>query len=190
MMLPMSRLEGRIDRVDHHQFFLSADASGAFPMYPIDGSYLGRLVSVAQEADAVCIETGIAMGTVRLALHLLDAPPTAIDASRPWEVVEEVTFDATDPVGRLLFLLDSTPAPFDQFDLPAGAGRYRVRAHAVGRALDFDTVMWNPDDPERPDDCGPPREQHLLQVWPTHESAVTTRLKADDPWAHQGDARH
>lgn len=179
----VSRIEGPIVGVDYHQFYLYADASDAFPAYPVENHYPGRLLAPANDAHALCIETGIAMGTVVLAVDLLDRPPADIDTGRDWEVVTEVSFEATAPSGSI-FYLQTYPAqvlpPFDRFALPAGAGWYRVRGHAVGRALDFDGVI-SANLPGHSE----PREFHLLQLWPADGPRDAVRIRDDDPWAGQ-----
>lgn len=65
--------------------------------------------------------------------------------------------------------------PFDSFQLATGTGWYRVRAHAVGRSLDFDVVVTEN-----------PREEHLLQLWRTDGFAPARHHRIDDQWANQG----
>lgn len=179
----MTRIVGPIDGVDYHQFFLYVDASDSFPEYPVTGSYPGRLLATVDNTHAVCVQTGIAAGSVVLAVELLENAPVGLDATRDWEVIAEVSFEATRSWGSIYFLQSlsaEVPPEFENFAFAAGSGWYRVRGHAVGRALDFDVFVGRGD----PDSCEP-REFHLLQIWPAerHEDAV--RIRDDDPWANQ-----
>lgn len=179
----MIRIAGPIDGVDYHQFYVYADESDSFPDYPASPSHPGRLLATVDNAHAVCVTTGIAMGTVVLELELLDGAPVRLDSTRDWEVIAEVSFEASRSWGSIDFLLTYTaevPAAFARFDLPAGGGWYRVRGHALGRALDFDFAVA----PGVPDHCEP-REFHLLQIWPTVGPQDAARIRDDDPWANQ-----
>lgn len=179
----MTRIAGPIDGVDYHQFYVYADVSDSFPAYPASPSYPGRLLATVDNSHAVCVETGIAMGTVVLEVELLDGPPMRLDSTRNWEVIAEVSFEATRSWGSVFFLQTypaEVPSMFESFDLPAGSGWYRVRGHAVGRALDFDAVVAA----GTPYHCEP-REFHLLQIWATVGPNDATRIRDDDPWANQ-----
>lgn len=178
----MTRIEGPIDGVDYHQFYLCADATDTFPTYPAQPSHAARLLATVDNVHAVCVTTGIAMGTVVLAVDLLAVRPPDLDRTRGWEVVAEVSLEATRSRANISFLQTypaEVPAVFDGFDLPAGPGWYRVRGHATGRALDFDAVVSarGPDQSEL-------REFHLLQLWPANGPEDPARIRDDDPWAN------
>jgi len=168
------RIEGVLGGVDYHQFYVLADEPGAYPdAYPTGGPP-NRLLATTGSREAVCVTTGIAMGVVRLGIELLDAPPLRLDGSREWEAVEEASFEAFTPRARVVLLMSAAEPPFDDFPLPTGPGWYRVRGHATGRSVDFDSVVTDN-----------PHEEHLLQVWPADGFEPSTELRADDPWANQ-----
>ncbi|MDE9364102.1 hypothetical protein PZ938_00645 [Luteipulveratus sp. YIM 133132] len=175
------RISGALTGVDHHQFYLDANVDDFFPEYPMGQDACG-LVAAVPSGGAICVTTGIATGTVALTIDLLDAPPAQIDASEPWEVIGQSSFRATAETASIFLLMDWPPKPFDALELPAGAGWYAVRAHAIGRALDYDLVVPDPFDPNP----GDPRERHLLQVWPTPAPSEDAVLLRDEPWARQG----
>jgi len=78
---------------------------------------------------------------VFVTLEMLDTPPPALDNTQPWTAVTELSFESTSSVAWLYPLMGEPTPPFD---LPAGSGWYRVRAHAFGRELDFDAVAREP----------------------------------------------
>ena len=172
------RIEGIADGVDYHQFYLNADVSDAFPEYPPEDpgdKEIGHHRLIAPSGHMVCVEAGIAMGTVHLAIEFLERKPTELDTSAGWEAVSEISFEAASSDVSITYLMDATHAPFDHFILPDGPGWYRVRGHAIGRSLGFDGVA-------REDD---PRERHLLQLWRTAGPQRTRHHRIDDQWANQ-----
>lgn len=179
----MKRVEGLLDGVDYHQFYFQADDPTVFPTYPDgegpypDGGPANRLLATTETGHAVCVSTGIAMGVVHLAIEILDSPPSNVENSHDWEAIAEVSMTALIPAARIELLMQSTEPPFDGFELPRGAGPYRVRGHATGRSLDFDCVVDGVEEL--------PREYHLLQLWPTDRLEPPTVIRADDPWANQ-----
>jgi hypothetical protein len=108
------------------------------------------------------------MGSIHLAIEVLDLPPETIDATREWEAITERT------AARVQVLMDSTPPPFSAFALPKAPGCYRVRAHAQGRSLDYDDVVSEN-----------PREYHLLQMWPADRSEEPIDHHIDNQWENQ-----
>lgn len=123
------------------------------------------------------------MGTIVLAVELLAGPPPHLDRTRDWEVIAEVSLEATRSRAKVFFLQTypaEVPSVFDGFDLPAGAGWYRIRGHATGRDLDCDGVV-SQHSPEQTE----PREFHLLQLWPANGSEDADSIRDDDPWANQ-----
>lgn len=168
----MRRIDGLLDGVDYHQFYLTADDPDEFPRYPTGGPP-NRLLATTDANEPVCVITGIAMGIIRLAIELLDAPPAQVDDSREWEAIAEVSYEATATAAKVLLLMSSAVPPFRSFELPTGLGWYRVRGHALGRSLDFDLAVREP------------REHHLLQLWTTAGFAEPTEIRTDDPWANQ-----
>lgn len=109
------------------------------------------------------------MGVVNLIIDMLDEPPTAMDGREDWEAISEVSFEATGEEFRIHPLMEEAPPPFDRFRLPHGVGWFRVRSHAVGRALDFDAVVSDN-----------PRETHLLQLWPAPGFEPARHYRVDD----------
>lgn len=168
----MRRIEGPLDGVDYHQFYLWADDPDGYPEYPRGGSP-NRLLATTSTGHAVCVSTGIAMGVVQLAIEFLDTPPDRVDDSQEWEAIAEVAFEATDAVAMIVVLMASASPPFRSFELPSGPGWYRVRGHAVGRSLDFDLAVRES------------REHHLIQLWPADGFEQPEEIRADDPWANQ-----
>jgi hypothetical protein len=166
------RIEGVLGGVDYHQFYLLADDDAGFPVYP-SGGPPNELVRTLASGAGACVKTGIAAGVISLAIEVRDAPPSELDSSQAWEAVAEVSVQARSSSGRIFLLMDSPDPPFDAFELPANSAWYRLRAHAVGRALDFDVAVSEP------------RETHFLQIWPTVAVEQSTEIRADDPWANQ-----
>jgi len=170
--VPVRRINGLLDGVDYHQFYLTADDPDEYPQYPAGGPP-NRLLATTDADESVCVSTGIAMGVIRMAIEFLDAPPAQVDDSREWEAIAEVSYEATATPAKVLLLMSSAEPPFRSFELPSGPGWYRVRGHALGRALDFDLAVREA------------REHHLLQLWTTDGFADPTEIRADDPWANQ-----
>lgn len=171
----MNRVAGVLDGVDYHQFYLVADDDP--DVWP-EGAFeddISPHTLIVPTGQAVCVSTGIAMGMINLTIELLDRAPMAIDDRQPWEAVTEVSFDAGTAGARLHLLMGAPEPPLDAFDLPHGAGWYRVRGHAVGRSLDFDAVVDTD-----------PRETHLLQLWRTEGFQPAQHHRVDDQWADQG----
>jgi hypothetical protein len=168
------RLEGLLDGVDYHHFYLQAGDVTEAPSYPMGGPP-NRLLATTDTGDAICVITGIAMGVIQLAIELLDTPPPGMDESQKWEAVAEVSFEATETTAAVVLLMTDANPPFDGFELPRGSGWYRVRGHAIGRSLDYDTVVTED-----------PREHHLLQLWPAPDWEEPQVIREDDPWDHQG----
>jgi len=170
----MPRLGGVIDGVEYHTFYLVADEDlWGFP----DGDFgddISPHTLVVPMGNSVCVSTGIAMGQVNLTVEVLDAAPGAIDDRREWQAVSEVSFEARTSGARIAFMAEVPEPPFDSFHLSTGTGWYRVRAHAVGRSLDFDAVVTEN-----------PREEHLLQLWRTDGFAPARHDRIDDQWANQ-----
>ena len=174
----MPRLGGVIDGVEYHTFYLVADEDlWGFP----DGDFgddISPHTLVVPMGNSVCVSTGIAMGQVNLTVEVLDAAPGAIDDRREWQAVSEVSFEARTSGARIAFMAEVPEPPFDSFHLSTGTGWYRVRAHAVGRSLDFDAVVTEN-----------PREEHLLQLWRTDGFAPARHDRIDDQWANQNGTR-
>ena len=168
----MPRLDGLLDGVDYHQFYLQAGHLSQSPNYPMGGPP-SRLLATTDTGNAVCVSTGIAMGVVRLAIEFFDHPPSGVDESHKWEAVTEVSFDATGTTAAVVQLMTGTNPPFHSFELPRGSGWYRIRGHAAGRSLDFDTVVTED-----------PREHHLLQLWPADRWEEPQVIREDNPWEH------
>jgi hypothetical protein len=171
----MPRLEGLLDGVDYHHFYLQAGDPTEAPSYPETGWLPNRMLATTDTGDAVCVITGIAMGVIQLTIDVLDTPPSGTDESQKWEAVAEVSFEATETTAAVVMLMTGTNAPFGSFELPRGLGWYRIRGHAVGRSLDNDLVVTEN-----------PREHHLLQLWPADRWEEPLALREDDPWASQG----
>ena len=174
----MARLGGVLDGVEYHQFYLVADEDlWGFP----EGSF-GDEISphtlVVPMGNSVCVQTGIAMGKVFLTIEVLEMAPDALDSRREWEAVSEVSFEAKTRGARIELLADGAEPPFDRFQLAPGTGWYRVRAHAVGRSLDFDVVVRHN-----------PREEHLLQLWRTDGFRPEQHHRIDNRWANQNSAQ-
>jgi hypothetical protein len=172
-------MAGDLDGVDYHQFSLVFTQDPEFvPDYPmsVDGTDPEAVIHclIAPSGPSVRVETGIAMGVVGLTVEFLDAPPSAVDATREWESVAELSIEALDSVAHVQLLGAAPAPPFDLFALPAGPGWYRLRAHAVGRSLDFDAVV-----------VGSPREHHFVQLWRTAGSETECELRRDNRWEHQ-----
>jgi len=174
----MQRLGGVIDGVEYHTFCLVADEDlWGFP----DGDFgddISPHTLVVPMGNSVCVSTGIAMGQVNLTVEVLDAAPGAIDDRREWEAVSEVSFEARTSGARIAFMAEVPEPPFDSFQLVTGTGWYRVRAHAVGRSLDFDAVVRKN-----------PRQEHLLQLWRTDGFQAARHHRIDNQWANQSGTR-
>jgi hypothetical protein len=173
----MTRIEGLVDGVDYHQFYLQLGNPGQVPSYPMGGPP-NRLLATTDSGQAVCVTTGIARGVVGLTIEFLDGRPNGVDESPNWQTVEEINVQAATPFGSVQLLEALPQAPFDAIELPFGSGQYRVRGCAVGRSLDFDVMVR-----------GEPREHHLLQLWRVDTAAPPLIIRADDPWEHQGNLR-
>lgn len=59
----------------------------------MDLSCPGRPLATVDNTHTVCVETGIATGTVVLAIELLNGPPADLVGTRNWEVISEVSFE-------------------------------------------------------------------------------------------------
>jgi hypothetical protein len=168
----VQRIEGVLRVVDYHQFYVVTEGESAYPEFPATRSI--HDVIAPTSGHGFCVMTGIAMGSINLAIEVLDLPPETIDDTRDWEGVTDISFSAESSVARVQALMHPTPAPFSAFTLPRAPGWYRVRAHAQGRSLNFDSVVREN-----------PREYHLLQMWPagTPEGPIDHRI--DNQWEHQ-----
>lgn len=174
----MQLASGDLEGIDHHQYYLVADADPT--VFP-EGAYTDEIspnTLVVPTGHALCLTTGIAMGVIRLTVELLDATPPVVDDREAWQAVSDVSVEATSEQARVLVLMALTAPPFQEFRLRSGTGWYRVRAHAVGRSLDFDAVVTED-----------PREKHLLQLWRSTGPEAATHHRVDDPWADQRTAR-
>lgn len=170
----MQRLDGVIDGVEYHTFYMVADEnSWGFPEGDF-GDDISPHTLVVPMSNSVCVSTGIAMGQVNLTVEVLDAAPEAIDARRDWEAVSEVSFEARTIGARIAFMAEAPESPFDSFQLASGIGWYRLRAHAVGRSVEFDAVVTED-----------PREAHLLQLWRTDGFRPAQHFRIDNQWANQ-----
>jgi hypothetical protein len=168
----MQRIEGVLEGVEYHQFYVMAEDDDAYPEFPVGRSSHDLIVPTS--GHGFCMSTGIAMGSIHLAIEVLDFPPVAIDDTRGWEAITDISFSADTTTASVQVLMESTPAPFNAFTLPRAPGWYRVRAHAQGRSLDFDSVVSEN-----------PREHHLLQMWPTDKSEEPIDHRIDNKWEHQ-----
>ncbi|NKY87521.1 hypothetical protein [Nocardia veterana] len=116
----------------------------------------------------VTIVTGIAYGTATLTVDT-NGTTTALDE---WETVEETVIESPEDLQVL-----SVDGVVAEGYAPIRAGRYRVRAHARGRDLDFDGVATEPT------------EQYLLLITPTtRPTGSITRLRKTDA-AHEPPAK-
>jgi hypothetical protein len=171
----MQLVSGELGGIDYHQFYFVADSDeNVLPEGAFDDE-LSPNTLIVPTGHALCVSTGIAMGVLNLTVEVLDAAPPAIDDHEAWQAVSEVSFEATSDNARIQYLMDWTSPPFDHFQLPAGKGWYRARAHAVGRSLDFDLVVSEN-----------PREKHLLQLWRSTGPETATHHRVDNRWADQG----
>ena len=166
----MQRIEGVLGVVDHHQFYVVTD--DGYPEFPATRSI--HDVIAPTSGHGFCVMTGIAMGAVQLAIEVLGRAPESIDDRREWEAVTDISFSAASSTAHVQALMESTPEPFSAFTLPRAPGWYRVRAHAQGRSLDFDTVVSEN-----------PREYHLLQMWPADSREEPIDHRIDDRWDRQ-----
>ncbi|MBB6398148.1 hypothetical protein BKA00_005062 [Actinomadura coerulea] len=131
--------------VDHHVFSLTED--GERPQIP---EYANAILALAPGFAAV--NTGIAMGDVRLTVEVHQQPPT-LDIDE-WEEAVEVTLEATAGRIKVAAVDDSDPTPPFPVLTPNGPGYYRVRVHARGRDTAIDLAV---DEPV---------EDYLIQTWP------------------------
>jgi hypothetical protein len=168
----MQRIEGVFEGVDYHQFYVMTEDEDAYPEFPVGRSSHDLIVPTS--GHGFCVLTGIAMGSIHLAIEVLDLPPAAIDDTRGWEAITDISFFAEATAARVQALMESTPPLFSAFTLPRAPGCYRVRAHAQGRSLDFDTVVSENL-----------REYHLLQIWPTDRPEEPIDHRIDNQWEHQ-----
>ncbi|MBF4998279.1 hypothetical protein IRT45_14070 [Nocardia sp. BSTN01] len=144
-------------QVSDHQFLLAGSGTDT-----TDVTAEGTLIWTGP--GFVTILTGIAYGPATLTVDTHDT--TA--ALEEWETVEETVIDA--PEDLRVLSVDGRVA--DGYAL-IPAGRYRVRAHARGRDIDFDGIATEPT------------EQYLLQITPTTRPTDSiTRLRKTDT-AHE-----
>ena len=129
---------GTIQVVDH-QFLLTGSDTDT-----TDVTAEGTLIWTGP--GFVTVLTGIASGPARLAIDTSDTA-TAVDE---WDAVEETVIETTAD----LYVLRVDGVVATGYT-PIRAGRYRVRAHARGRDLDYDGIATEPI------------EQYLLQITPT-----------------------
>jgi hypothetical protein len=173
----MASLSGVLDGIDYHQFYLVTDDDEVSPEFETDPEIAPHWL-ITPSGHALYIHTGVAMGMVNLTVELLEGGPPEIDQRQPWAAVSETSFEAAGAEAWVRLLMDDPPPPFDDpLVLADGPGWYRVRAHALGRELDYDLVV---DDQ--------PREHHLLQLWRTAGPEPTRHHRVDDQWSAQGSA--
>lgn len=142
--------------VDHHLFFLAEEG-----VHPSITNYENSIVAVAPGFAAV--NTGIAMGDVRLTIEIHQQSPPVSAAE--WEEVVEVTVEAT--AGRVVVTALDDMAPLYPILTPQGPGYYRVRVHARGRDNAIDLVVEAPV------------EDYLIQVWPASPSPQKIHKQTD-----------
>lgn len=169
----MKTLDGVLDGIDYHQFYLLAEADvGTFPSYA-DDEVIKPHGLIASSGHGVCVTAGITMGPIFLTVELVDGPPDAVDDRRQWTAVSELSFEAANEHAWLFTFDGPTVAPYlEPFALQTGPGWYRIRAHAWDRELDFDGCVDTP------------REYHLLQIWPA-TAAPATHQRIDNQWSTQ-----
>lgn len=161
------RAQGRgLLRVLYHLFYVVDDLEQPAVAPPV----LNGLVGADGAGAAVC--TGIHTEVVDVAVQVLDAPPSALDASADWDEVAEVSVAA--PAGRLTVAALMADAP-DQLPVlsAAGPGPYRLRVHCLGRDANVDGVSGEPGQP------GTVLERYLLQAWPGREAPAVAHRQTD-----------
>jgi hypothetical protein len=120
---------------------------------------------VAPMEQGVLIATGIHTGYVRVAVAVLDGPPTA-PAQADWDEIVEVSVRAPTGSLRLDAPLDG-PVHGLVLLSQAGPGTYRLRVHARGRC-----TLWDKSSTD-------PVEDYLVMSWPGPYDS-TTILKSSD----------
>ncbi len=114
---------------------------------------------IVELANGAMIYTGLNRGPVQVAVDVRAVAPDNIDSSAWDDIVEATVHGAT---GNLTVQL----LEYGRFDEPPrlpllspyGPGSYRLRAHAHGRDLHYDSVQELPN------------EQYLLTIWPAEPS--------------------
>ncbi|MEU7897473.1 hypothetical protein AB0B45_32010 [Nonomuraea sp. NPDC049152] len=106
---------------------------------------------VAARRDAVVILTGIHSGVVEVEVRLRPFPPNA--AASGWEEVEELEFVTTAGDMELWGFMETEPNGLPGLT-PQGPGRYGLRVHTRGRAINPTAVPRIPF------------EHYLLDIWP------------------------
>ncbi len=115
----MQRIEGALSGIDYHQFYVMTEDEDSDPEYPTVRSNHDLIAPTS--GYGFCAFTGIAMGTVHLTIEILDLPPEAIDDTREWEAITELSFLANATAARIQLLMDDTPPPFKTFYPSASA---------------------------------------------------------------------
>lgn len=103
-------------------------------------------------------------GPVRLAVEVRDQPPEL--QADPWEEVVECTVHSA--WGRLHVVAEGGDIDVFPTLTPHGPGDYRVRCHARGRDIAFDSVVREPV------------ETYLLQIWPAPPAPDVVHKQTDE----------
>jgi hypothetical protein len=129
-----------------------------------DGLEVTGLVFPDRLGDLVVV-TGIAAGTVDVAVERLPTPPPAPDLSA-WDEIIEVTL-ATEGIGPVTVqpVLGGADPNLVVIDT---LSPHRLRVHAQGRDDAYDLVR------------SPSTETYLLQVWPSDDDELHVWQERDD----------
>lgn len=152
---------------DYHQINIYSGA-GLLPDY--GEGVAGPLLVVGP--TWLIVQTGVAMGWVRVTVSMDEPPALGTTPSAEWEMTQEVSITVdvelwlTSFDGETRYRLTSSLTP----------GYARIRVSSRGRALNFDAYMWT-DGPEDP------KEDYLVEIWQEEASRQTVVVGDDEPWS-------
>lgn len=145
-------------RADHHQFSV-----GARDADTLDVGERGSLLEVGP--GFATLKTGVGYGPVRVGVDVLSSPPSD-DIPLDWEVIEECDLEVTTEF-TVMTLEGERAEGFDSVtDIPHS--RYRIRAYARGRDVNWDL------------DVREPSEDYWLRLWPASAPGEFQQLRKHD----------
>lgn len=152
---------------DYHQINLF-DGTGPGPDM-IEGD-AGPLLAVGP--NWLIIQTGVAMGWVRVTVSM-DKPPALGTTPAPeWEMTEETSIAVDTELWLTSFSIETRY----QLTSSLTPGYARIRVSCRGRALNYDAYVWT-DGPENP------KEDYLVEIWQEEAPRQTVVVGDDEPWS-------
>jgi hypothetical protein len=114
--------------------------------------------------DGIAVLTGIHVGAVEVEVRALLEAPDEVD-TEPWEEVVELSVQSNGDL-RITSAAAWVPKTIPALTA-AGPGSYRVRAHATGRDIKWDSV------------ANEPTEHYLFLAWPAPQQPKVLHKTTD-----------